>query len=150
MALPTAAEVQTMDFVSRGLPFVDVPVSATDTSTLDYVSRGLPFLTTAQQAVVTLALPFRQLVWLNPRGPLQPSTSLSDGYWQNPSLYSISQKGYLLIAERVLGVITLSERPLGGILLSERVRDSVLLTDQPLGIPHVNERTLGEEIETEG
>ena len=45
MALPIQSEIVTMDYPSRGLPFINVPASATvDTETMDYPSRGLPFV----------------------------------------------------------------------------------------------------------
>lgn len=45
MALPTQADIVTMDYPSRGLPFVQVVATASvDATTMDYVSRGLPFV----------------------------------------------------------------------------------------------------------
>lgn len=44
MALPQQSDIVTMDFPSRGGPFIEVPAkSAVDATTLDYPSRGLPF-----------------------------------------------------------------------------------------------------------
>lgn len=46
MALPIQTNIVTMDYPSRGLPFVDVPAkSGIATQTMDYPSRGLPFVT---------------------------------------------------------------------------------------------------------
>lgn len=46
MALPIQTEITTMDFPSRGLPYVDVPAkSGIVTQTMDFPSRGLPFVT---------------------------------------------------------------------------------------------------------
>lgn len=46
MALPVQDEITTMDYPSRGLPYVDVPAKdGIVTQTMDYTSRGLPFVT---------------------------------------------------------------------------------------------------------
>ena len=48
MALPTQADITTMDYPSRGLPFVYVAAkSGIDPTTMDYPSRGLPFVVAA-------------------------------------------------------------------------------------------------------
>ncbi len=45
MALPTQADIVTMDYPSRGLPFVQVVATASvDATTMDYPSRGLPLV----------------------------------------------------------------------------------------------------------
>lgn len=45
LVLPVQSEITTMNYSSRGLPFVDVPASSSiDVQTMDYVSRGLPFV----------------------------------------------------------------------------------------------------------
>lgn len=45
MALPTGADLGTLDWSSNGTPFNNVASKNTiDTGTLDYVSNGVPFL----------------------------------------------------------------------------------------------------------
>lgn len=46
MALPNQNDIVKMDYPSRGLPYVNIPVSSTvNPETMDYPSRGLPFVT---------------------------------------------------------------------------------------------------------
>lgn len=55
MPLPTQTDMLTMDYPSRGLPYVDVPAkSGIDTQTMDYPSRGLPFVTNAYGAAAAV------------------------------------------------------------------------------------------------
>jgi hypothetical protein len=65
MALPTVEDISTLDFPSRGLPYVDVPAkTGITTQTMDYVSRGLPFITNddfdggAPPVVISITGPF--------------------------------------------------------------------------------------------
>jgi hypothetical protein len=44
-ALPTPANIQTMDYAFQGQPFVEMPAKSTiDTSTMDYSFQGQPFV----------------------------------------------------------------------------------------------------------
>jgi hypothetical protein len=46
MALPNKTDLQTMDYVYLGQPFVNVPArSDIDTTTMDYIYLGQPFVT---------------------------------------------------------------------------------------------------------
>lgn len=56
MALPTQTNIVTMDYPSRGLPFVDVAAkTGISTETMDYPSRGLPFIVNAFGAAAAAA-----------------------------------------------------------------------------------------------
>lgn len=45
MALPTAAQLATLDYAYLGAPFCDVPAkSSIDTSTMDWAYLGAPFV----------------------------------------------------------------------------------------------------------
>lgn len=51
MALPTQANITTMDYPSGGLPFVNSAAkSGIDPTTMDYPSRGLPLVIAAYSA----------------------------------------------------------------------------------------------------
>lgn len=46
MSLPQPTDLQTMDYVFQGQPFVSVPARTTNTlATMDYVFQGQPFVT---------------------------------------------------------------------------------------------------------
>jgi len=57
MALPTQAQVVTLDYPSRGGPFAEVVAKSTiDATTLDYPSRGVAFFAEAFGAVAAAVI----------------------------------------------------------------------------------------------
>lgn len=54
MSLPTKTDLQTMDLVYKGRPFVYITLASTvDTTTLDYPYLGKPVFTVTDPAVAT-------------------------------------------------------------------------------------------------